>query len=224
MGSLGLYGRQLGRRQTGVNTLVFTAMVMCLVNPAWLAAAIGKRLPLFGAQLDGILVARPAGLSQLVRQYSPAWAIWLGSETGGQAWLELDAALDEVGASKGAGLTGQSIDLGDGVELQVLEGGGPGTAIMLTWQRFAALVVLDGARSPSGLPVPGILLYQPGLENQARVWHPVLIGPGLVILLDGGAGPAGVGEFENYQVIYPPAGGWLRVTSDGQQLWLEQGR
>ena len=57
MGSLGLYGRQIGRRQAGANSLMFTALVMCLINPTWLWD-VGFQLS-FAATLGLILYAAP---------------------------------------------------------------------------------------------------------------------------------------------------------------------
>ncbi|MEW6093068.1 MAG: ComEC/Rec2 family competence protein, partial [Chloroflexota bacterium] len=57
MGGLGLFARQVGRRQTALNTLTFTAAVMCLINPftPW---DVGFQLSFF-ATLGLILYAAP---------------------------------------------------------------------------------------------------------------------------------------------------------------------
>ncbi len=57
MGGLGLFARQVGRRQTALNTLAFTAAVMCLINPftPW---DVGFQLSFF-ATLGLILYAAP---------------------------------------------------------------------------------------------------------------------------------------------------------------------
>jgi len=57
MGGLGLFARQVGRRQTALNTLAFTAAVMCAANPftPW---DVGFQLSFF-ATLGLILYAEP---------------------------------------------------------------------------------------------------------------------------------------------------------------------
>lgn len=57
MGGLGLFARQVGRRQTALNTLAFTAAIMCAVNPftPW---DVGFQLSFF-ATLGLILYAEP---------------------------------------------------------------------------------------------------------------------------------------------------------------------
>jgi competence protein ComEC len=57
MGGLGLFARQVGRRQTAINTLAFTAAVMCAANPftPW---DVGFQLSFF-ATLGLILYAEP---------------------------------------------------------------------------------------------------------------------------------------------------------------------
>ncbi|MGE5774679.1 MAG: ComEC/Rec2 family competence protein, partial [Chloroflexota bacterium] len=57
MGTLALFARQVGRRQTALNTLLAVAMVMCLVNPLYLWD-VGFQLSFF-ATLGLILYAEP---------------------------------------------------------------------------------------------------------------------------------------------------------------------
>jgi competence protein ComEC len=57
MGGLSLIGAQLGRRQTGINSLAFTAAVMCVLNP-WLPWDASFQLS-FGATLGLVLFADP---------------------------------------------------------------------------------------------------------------------------------------------------------------------
>ncbi|MDR3576731.1 MAG: ComEC/Rec2 family competence protein [Anaerolineaceae bacterium] len=74
MGSLSLIGVQLGRRQTGINSLAFTAAVMCALNP-WLPWDASFQLS-FGATLGLVLFADPLqnGFIRLAER-------WLSSET-----------------------------------------------------------------------------------------------------------------------------------------------
>jgi competence protein ComEC len=60
MGSIGLVGQAIGRRQAGANTLVFTAAIMCAFNPAVIGDA-GFLLS-FTATLGLILYADPLGV------------------------------------------------------------------------------------------------------------------------------------------------------------------
>ena len=57
MGSLALFARQVGRRQTALNTLLAVALVMCLVNPLYIWD-VGFQLSFF-ATLGLILYAEP---------------------------------------------------------------------------------------------------------------------------------------------------------------------
>ncbi|HMD88985.1 MAG TPA: ComEC/Rec2 family competence protein, partial [Anaerolineaceae bacterium] len=74
MGGLSLIGAQLGRRQTGLNSLAFTAAVMCVLDP-WLPWDASFQLT-FGATLGLVLFADPLqnGFIQLAEK-------WLSSET-----------------------------------------------------------------------------------------------------------------------------------------------
>jgi competence protein ComEC len=57
MGSLSLIGAQLGRRQSGINSLAFTAAIMCVLDP-WLPWDASFQLS-FGATLGLVLFADP---------------------------------------------------------------------------------------------------------------------------------------------------------------------
>lgn len=57
MGGLGLFARQVGRRQTALNTLAFTAALMCAINP-YTPWDVGFQLSFF-ATLGLILYAEP---------------------------------------------------------------------------------------------------------------------------------------------------------------------
>ena len=75
MGTVGMFGPLLGRRQVGVNSLTFTAAVMCLFDPG-LPWSISFQLS-FMATLGLVLFGDPLqqGLERLLaRRLSPAWA------------------------------------------------------------------------------------------------------------------------------------------------------
>jgi competence protein ComEC len=57
MGGLGIFARQVGRRQTALNTLAFTAAVMCIVDP-FMPWDVGFQLSFF-ATLGLVLYAQP---------------------------------------------------------------------------------------------------------------------------------------------------------------------
>ena len=75
MGTVGMFGPLLGRRQVGVNSLTFTAAVMSLFDPG-LPWSISFQLS-FMATLGLVLFGDPLqqGLERLLaRRLSPAWA------------------------------------------------------------------------------------------------------------------------------------------------------
>ncbi len=82
MGSMALIGRQIGRENTGINSLAFTGAVMCFFNPLLLHDA-GFQLS-FAATLGLVLYAerwQAALLTRLERHFSPTtarrWSGWL---------------------------------------------------------------------------------------------------------------------------------------------------
>jgi competence protein ComEC len=72
MGSLALFARQVGRRQTALNTLLAVAMVMCLWNPLYIWD-VGFQLSFF-ATLGLILYATPFSefANRIITKYVPA--------------------------------------------------------------------------------------------------------------------------------------------------------
>jgi competence protein ComEC len=75
MGGLSLFGRQIGRRQMGVHTLVLVAAVMCLFNPR-LPWDVGFQLS-FAATLGLVLLADPlqAAFERKAAQHLPEEAV-----------------------------------------------------------------------------------------------------------------------------------------------------
>jgi competence protein ComEC len=196
-------------------------------DEAGLAAALGERLPLFGPKLDGVLVSQPEGLLRTVSQYSPEWVLWMDDQGGvsnkTRRQPELVAALDEIHAQQEQAISGHVLDLENGAELKILEASGEGQALLLSWQRFSALILLGSASRPAGLAPPSVLVYQPAGDRPVPVREIGRLEPGLVILL-GKDDAELTGGLEDLRTIEVPPEGWLRITTDGQQMWLDRGR
>jgi competence protein ComEC len=92
MGGIGLLGSQMGRRQAGVNSLAFTAAVMCLLNP-YLPWDVGFQLS-FAATLGLILFADPlqTGFIRLIQRFLPQTAVSRVTKLAGDYFLMTIAA------------------------------------------------------------------------------------------------------------------------------------
>jgi hypothetical protein len=97
---------------------------------------------------------------------------------------------------------GQAIDLGSGALLEILQASRDEPLMRITWQRFSIWVLAKGDPLPAGLSIPD--------------------GSLVILLGDPGDGvlPA---QLERARILRAPPGGWLRITSDGMQIRLEEG-
>ena len=172
-------------------------------DPSRLAAEVGRRLPLWGNQLDGVIITDPGGLAQSVEQYRPNWALWTEDSPANDA-EDLKAVLARGKVQEAEAAAGQVIDLGDGALLEILRAGGEEFVIRVTWQRLSVWVLVQGDALPAGLAVPdGSLVILLGDQGE-------------------GALPA---KLERTRILSTPPGGWLRIgDGNGSQMWLEEQR
>jgi competence protein ComEC len=198
-----------------------------------LTTALGRALPLSSRDLDLIVLAgeRPEQLRGFVGRmqrldYSGlAWASQEPSEEMLSIFREVEAddkVIDRLGP-------GQVIDLDEDISLQILSIGQRGALMRLTWAEFAALL-------PLGIDFS---------QMDAYIAKGAADGIDLLLLADGGYPPlnsadwitaidpavawlAGDGELSSdLQASLGPRQldtvselGWLRATTDGQNLWL----
>ena len=87
MGSLGVLGQQVGRKQSGINALAFCAALMAFANPLILED-VGFQLS-FGATLGLVWFGDPLqhGLVRLVEKRFPAPAVRFAAEAVGEYCL-----------------------------------------------------------------------------------------------------------------------------------------
>jgi competence protein ComEC len=189
-----------------------------------LTDALGRRLPSFMNQIDGLLVtshgaAALTGLESLVSAYSPGLLVIGSNSSATSAQKRL------VAAAKNAG--GRVIpleepcpafDLGRRAALRVLASRPAGTAFQLEWASFRALV--PGGVDPGDLPLEpltsfSLLLLSPSdLENMSPEIWVQRYAPQAVLYM-GGVAPSLPGwvELERYK--------WVSFHSDGEKLWIE---
>jgi hypothetical protein len=194
-----------------------------------LSSDLGKRIPLFGHHLDGLLLTGSSpgaleGLPAVLARFPAQAAFW--SRT-----IPSSAALDALQVGLTAQTTpislldaGEELDLGGGVHLQVLVASADGAALLVQYGRFSAL--LPGGITPDALSAvdltlpPDVLVLgakdavQPGAVDLTD-WSQFQ--PGLVVWqgdprLQQSDGPAWLNLAEH---------GWAVITSDGQKMWIE---
>jgi len=205
-----------------------------------LAEALGRRLPFGQRQLDYLIVAgsgepQLAALPRLLERFPLAQVLWAGAPAAGYSARLLQKSLADqriplINAEKG-----QALDLGQGARLEALAVSRRGAVLLLSWQRFRLLlpVGLDFEsmsallRDKTQPPLTALLLADSGYaplnppEWLAR-WRPQLA---LLSVAagdpDGLPNPPVLESLHGYNLLRTDQYGWIRLSTNGKQLWVE---
>jgi competence protein ComEC len=201
-----------------------------------LSEELGRELAL-DRQLDWLLVAgqrseQISGLLSDLDRIPFGRLAWAGSATSQNSSALLDAT-KQLGVPTAQLQAGQRFDLGDSAYLDVLAVGDRGATLLISYGNFRALLPfgldfdqieeLDAGRAVG--PVNLLLLADSGYPplnppdwianlDPALIWLPSG-NPPETELLDGLIGRV---------LLQASQYGWLRVSTDGQQMWVETGR
>ena len=208
-----------------------------------LSEALGRRLPFGEREIDYLVVAASgeaqlAALPRLLERFPVRNVLWAGPPAGGYSARELQKSLARGRIPLISAQKGQVLDLGAGARLEVLAVGLRGAVLLVQWERFRLLlpVGLDFEslqalmKDKSQGPVTALLLVESGYAPLNPVewierWRP------RVALLSVAAGdPDGLpdlqvlGFLKGYNLLRTDRNGWIKFSTDGQQLWLEMER
>lgn len=209
-------------------------------SPSRLSDALGRRLPLGNPRLDWLVVASPddedlSSLPDSILRYTPANVLWAGPTGGTRSASYLWQALVEAELPVSRLQPGQALDLGQGARLRALTVGGRGAVFLLEWQNFRMLL-------PLGLDfeafealeygktvgrVSALLLAQSGYAPLNPPEWIASLNP-QVALLSVEAGNRDslpsletLQALEGYTLLRTDENGWIELTTDGEQLWVE---
>lgn len=205
-----------------------------------LSQALGRRLPLLQRKIDFLVVAavgeeQIGALPPLIERLPVGSVLWAGSPLGSYSARELQKQLAAASIPVLSAQPGQALELGAGARLEVLALAGRGAVYRLRWERFSALLPLGLnfssqealIENPQLGPVTALLLADSGLASLNTAawiarWQPRLL------LLSVAAGDSeGRPEAElleatrPYPLLRTDRNGWIRLGTDGQQLWVE---
>jgi beta-lactamase superfamily II metal-dependent hydrolase len=130
---------------------------------------------------------------------------------------------------------GQALDLGQGARLQVLSATRSGAVLLLEWRNFRTLLPIgldeDLCQSllekPGPMPLNALLLASSGAADLTppewlQAWELQLV------LLSVAAGdrrsrpaPKALQAVQGYTLLHTDQNGWVELTTDGEQLWVE---
>jgi competence protein ComEC len=202
-----------------------------------LSDGLGRRINAAGGGLDWVVVGGVQDeelrvLPEIIERYSPQGLVWARKSDPGWYARQLEAAVIEQEVTVQEPIPGLSLDLGAGAVLDVLAVNQDGLVLSVSLGQFQALLPLGMEASSSDViaqmgGVNALLLAESG---DARANPPEWIGmlQPQVVLLSVAAGdryglpdPAVMQDLEGYTVLRTDHNGWIELTTDGKQLWVE---
>jgi hypothetical protein len=165
-----------------------------------LLSSLGRRLPLFHPGLDALVVtgsraADTGGLTAVAKRYPPDLVLWSAPQPAAQAAQGLAADLERTAVPVIPAVAGQTLDLGDGAALRVMDCAAERPCLLLEWRAFRALWLPEGALYPAALGAVTVLIAPDALGDPPAD-PPWLLWSGETA-----------------------AKGWVQVTTDGERFW-----
>jgi beta-lactamase superfamily II metal-dependent hydrolase len=127
------------------------------------------------------------------------------------------------------------LDLGEGVSLEVVASGKQGAVLLLAWENFRALLPLgldaeslDALQDDPGLrQVSALLLADQGAAGVNPLEWLARLDPQVILLSVGVNDSRGLPDaevlraLEGYSLLRTDQNGWIEITTDGEQMWVE---
>jgi competence protein ComEC len=205
-----------------------------------LSDALGRRLPMALRRLDALVVAgvqdgQLESLPSILPRYPPAMVLWAGPRDAGRAARSLVAATESQVIQLIQAEAGHALDLGEGARLEVLAAGKRGAVLLLEWQSFRALLPVGmGFEEMEALKygktvgrVTALLLADSGYAQLSPPEWIDNLRPQVVLLSVAAGDREGLPDaeamkaVEGYTVLRTDRNGWIELTTDGEQMWVE---
>jgi competence protein ComEC len=208
-----------------------------------LSDALGRRLPLGDRELDWLVVGgveegQLGALPRVIERFPPQNVLWAGPERGTRAARVLQDALISTNIPTTPAETGQVLDLGRGAKLLVLQSGARGAILLVEWGNFRAVLPVGGGFDElealgvwqADRPVSALLLADNGYAPSNPPEWIENLSPEIVLLsvssLDSGGMPSKetLEAVEEYTLLRTNQNGWIELSTDGEQMWVEAAR
>ena len=205
-----------------------------------LSAALGERLPPFHRDIDWLIVASPqnedlAALPRTLERFPPQQVLWSGNREASHAARDLEKYLVHEEIQITDAEKDQVLDLGEGISLRIQAAGTRGAVLLIQWNSFRALLpigmdfsTLD--ESPKIGAVSLLLLADSGYAPiNPPEWVDTL-NPQVIILSvaaddwSGLPNKSTLRAVEGYSLLRTDENGWIHVSTDGVQMWVESER
>ncbi|MGZ9223513.1 MAG: ComEC/Rec2 family competence protein [Anaerolineales bacterium] len=204
-----------------------------------LSDELGRWLPAFDRKLGWLIIAGTeendvAALPRVIERYPPDAVLWSGNT---QASFSARVLNDYLASSDVQVINAepeQSLELGDGATLHVLTVGPRGAILLIEWKNFRALLpvgmsfeALDDLRDGAKVgPVNVLALADAGYAASNPPEWIANLNPELVLLSVDAADENGMPDGEvlesvkDYDLLRTDQNGWIEVTTDGTQMWV----
>ncbi len=205
-----------------------------------LSNALGRRLSPFNRSLDWLVVADIdnedlSGVPGNLERFPPVNVLWAGNTSGTRAVTDLQTQLIDLFIPVTPMQAGQVLDLGSGTALRVLSKNPKGAVLLLEWDNFRLLLPMEMdfesmdelVHNSAMRSVSALLLAESGY---APLNPPELISflhPQVALLSVAPADKTGLPSpetleaLEGYNLLRTDINGWIEITTDGSQMWVE---
>ncbi len=205
-----------------------------------LSSELGKRLPPFHRELDWLIVASPqdedlAALPRTLERFSPSEVLWSGNREASYASRDLQRYLTENEIPITYAETGHRLILGEKLFLEIQDSGTRGAVILIEWNSFRAFlpIGMDFKSLEESQEIGKVSLHLLTDSGYASINPPELIDalhPQLIILSVDAGDEFGLPHdstlraIEDYSLLRTDQNGWVHVSTDGIQMWVESER
>ena len=203
-------------------------------RPSHLNQALGEMLPAGDQTLKAIIVGSTAkddlnGLTGALRKYPVEMALWGIDPNTNQTSAAVYSLLSEKGIPREPMTAGQVLDIGSDIRLSVLWTGDRGAVLWLKWKNFSALLPTGKVEEHwiNTSEPPDILLLRDGLKaidlpfRQINHWSPsVILLPLEITRYPLQSNDELMTALSEYPVVTNLNHGWIRISTDGENLWV----
>jgi len=204
-----------------------------------LSDELGRRLPAFNRKLDWLIVAGTdeediAALPRVIDRYPPDAVLWSGNTQGSFSSRVLNEYLSVSDIPVTNAEVDQTLDLGEGATIKVVTAGPRGAILLVEWKNFRTLLpigmsfeALDELRNGASIgPVSVLSLADAGYEASNPPEWIANLNPEIVELSVDAADQNGMPDgsvlesVKDYELLRTDQNGWIEITSDGEQMWV----
>jgi competence protein ComEC len=204
-----------------------------------LSDELGRRLPAFNRKLDWLVIAgteenEVAALPRIIERYPPDQVLWSGNREASFSSRVLNEYLSLQDVQVTNTEPQQVLELGDGATMTVLTSGPRGAVLLIEWDNFRAVLpigmsfeALDELHEGADIgPVSLLSLADSGYAPSNPPEWIANLNPELILLSVSAADENGMPDREvmetikDYDVLRTDQNGWVEVTTDGNQMWV----